>query len=128
MKYFSEILEQFTTGQKVFVLILLLVFTSGTYITSIYFRNDNCKELIDENKALLDDFVKVSRMVRDLKMQSLHATYSPAPLMEMAEEASPSSSDTIFLLSSSSSINLESPDEDGILDEILDIADSHRPR
>ena len=128
MKYFSEILEQFTTGQKVFVLILLLVFTSGTYITSIYFRNDNCKELIDENKALLDDFVKVSRMVRDLKMQSLNATYSPAPLMEMAEEASPSSSDTIFLLSSSSSINLESPDEDGILDEILDIADSHRPR
>lgn len=128
MKYFSEILEQFTTGQKVFVLILLLVFTSGTYITSIYFRNDNCKELINENKALLDDFVKVSGMVRNLKMQSLHATYSPAPLMKMAEEASPSSSDTIFLLSASSSINLEFPDEDIILDEILDIADSHRPR
>lgn len=128
MKYFSEILEQFTTGQKVFVLILLLVFTSGTYITSIYFRNDNCKELINENKALLDDFVKVSGMVRNLKMQSLHATYSPAPLMEVAEETSPSFSDTIFLLSASSSINLESPDEDGILDEILDIADSHRPR
>lgn len=128
MKYFSEILEQFTTGQKVFVLILLLVFTSGTYITSIYFKNDSCKELIDENKALLDDFVKVSGMVRTLKMQSIHTIYSPTPPMEIVEEAGPPSSDTIFFSSASSSMNLEFPDEDIILNEILEIANSHRPR
>jgi hypothetical protein len=126
MKYFSEILEQFTTGQKVFVLILLLTFTSGTYIASIYFRNDNCKELVDENKALLDDFVKVSGMVRDLKMQSLSMVVQPEQGMP---EASYSFSDTIFAIQASSSIiNLEPTEEDIILDEILDIADSHRPK
>lgn len=126
MKYFAEILEQFTMGQKIFVLILLLAFSSGTFLVSQYLKRSDCQSLVEENKNLIDDFVKVSSMVRELKLEVLACTEVPVkplsgavPLMEIDEEFSETYLDT-------SEIDIIF--EDDKFEEILQITDQHRPR
>jgi hypothetical protein len=72
MKYFYNILSQFTGQQRLLVLIMLLVFTSGTYLTSTLLKQDDCKMLIDENLELQNDLVTISRMVRELRKSELN--------------------------------------------------------
>jgi len=72
MRYFSTILSQFTTQQRLFVLLILLVFTSGTYLISTFMKKDDCKSLIDENIELQNDLVTISRMVRELRKVELN--------------------------------------------------------
>lgn len=129
MKYFAEILEQFTMGQKIFVLILLLAFSSGTFLVSQYLKRSDCQSLVEENKNLIDDFVKVSSMVRELKLEVLACTeVAVEPLnivsgasntVEAAEEAFETYLDT-------SKVDIIF--EDDKFEEILQITDQHRPR
>ena len=68
MKYFVDILKQFTQTQRLVVLILLLSFTTGTYITSQYLKTDDCRAIIDENLKMHEDFAKISSMLRRKSM------------------------------------------------------------
>ena len=64
MKYFVEILKQFTQAQRLTVLFLLLFFTTGSVLISQYLRVSDCQPLIEENIKLQNDFVKISEMLR----------------------------------------------------------------
>jgi flagellar biosynthesis protein FliP len=64
MKYFVNILKQFTQTQRLIVLILLLSFTTGSYLISQYLKTDNCRPLIEENLKMHEDFAKISAMLR----------------------------------------------------------------
>jgi hypothetical protein len=97
MRYFSTILSQFTTQQRLLVLLILLVFTSGTYLISTFMKKDDCKNLIDENIELQNDLVTISRMVRELRKVELNTvnyvtrdtvfvSQTPPTILEFYEE------------------------------------------
>lgn len=69
MKYFVNILKQFTQAQRLIVLILLLSFTTGSYLVSQYFKTDDCRVLIDENIKMHEDFAKISAMLREERLR-----------------------------------------------------------
>ena len=73
MKYFVEILKQFTMKQRIFVLVLLLFFSSLTYITTTYLKSgyNSCEELIKLNQKYVRDFVTISDMIRRQRMNEL---------------------------------------------------------
>lgn len=70
MKYISDVLKQFSKDQKIFVLIVILIFMSGTYIVSEYIKSpqSNCKELIEINKRYIRDFIEISKMIKEERM------------------------------------------------------------
>lgn len=64
MKYFVNILKQFTQAQRLFVLVLLLSFSTGGVLISQYLKTDDCRPLIEENLKMQNDFAKISAMLR----------------------------------------------------------------
>lgn len=58
MKYFVDILKQFTQTQRLIVLVLLLSFTTGSILISQYLKTDDCRVLIDENLKMQEDLLK----------------------------------------------------------------------
>ena len=69
MKYFVNILKQFTQAQRLIVLILLLSFTTGSYLISQYLKTDDCRPLIEENLKMQNDFAKISAMLRAQRLK-----------------------------------------------------------
>lgn len=63
MEKFSEILKQFNSKQRLLVLILLLFFSSGTYIVTNYIKADSCETVLKKNKELLDYIVQIQDMI-----------------------------------------------------------------
>jgi len=63
MKYFADILAKFTRGQRIFVLFLLLIFTSGTYLTAGYFKTDDCSSLRKEYMSLQADYITLGKII-----------------------------------------------------------------
>jgi len=70
MKEYAKILQLFTMKQRFVVLLVLLVFGSGTYLIGTYFKSDDCSKLVAENRALLDDYVKLSAIIREMGKES----------------------------------------------------------
>lgn len=72
MQYFAQILKAFNMQQRIFVLILLLMFTCGTYIFTTYLKSDynSCSSLIIENKKLMTDFITISDLIRKERISS----------------------------------------------------------
>ena len=60
MKYFSEILKEFSSQQRFVVLFLLLFFTCGTVIISQYLKFDDCRELYEQNIKMQKDIITIS--------------------------------------------------------------------
>ena len=116
-KSFSEILKQFTTGQRVFVLVLLLMFSSGSYVITNYLKTDDCRPLIEENLKLQDDFIKISQLIREREMRK---HFSEAHMESGDGLMSTTSYDTIYVIRDEPSL-----DDDVVLEEILDIATQH---
>ena len=69
MKYFVNILKQFTQAQRLIVLILLLSFTAGSYLISQYLKTDDCRPLIEENLKMHNDFATISAMLRAQRLK-----------------------------------------------------------
>jgi len=106
IKGFEQILKQFTSSQRLIVLVLLLIFTSGSILLSQYLKTDDCRPLIEENIRMHQDFAKISAMLRGQTLKDEKISREPA---------SDSSA-------SSSEIEKDSP---AMIDSILVIADSH---
>ena len=69
MKYFVDILKQFTQAQRLIVLILLLSFSTGGILVSQYLKTDDCRPLIEENLKMQNDFAKISAMLREERLK-----------------------------------------------------------
>jgi hypothetical protein len=110
MKYFVDILKQFTQTQRLIVLILLLSFTTGSILISQYFKTDDCRSLIDENLKMHEDFAKISSMLREERMKpdAIRLDTVATPIRE------PKSSGIIII-----------EEETNTMSEILKIAESH---
>jgi hypothetical protein len=109
MKYFVDILKQFTQTQRLIVLILLLSFTTGSILISQYFKTDDCRSLIDENLKMHEDFAKISSMLREerMKPEAIMLDTIAAPTEE------PKAGSVIIV------------EEPNTMDEILKIAESY---
>ena len=111
MKYFVNILKQFTQAQRLIVLILLLAFTTCATLVSQYLKTDDCKPLIEENLKMHEDFAKISAMLRAERMrenQIVLDTIAPAAGSE------PNDGGVIQL-----------PPDNTLMDSILSIAESN---
>lgn len=109
MKYFVEILKQFTMKQRLIVLVLLLSFTTGGVLLSQYFKTDDCRPIIEENFQMQQDFVKISKMLREERLKS-----NPIMLDTIMAESSPTGGSVVLNV-----------DDSQIMDSILIIAESH---
>ena len=109
MKYFVNILKQFTQAQRLIVLILLLSFTTGSYLISQYLKTDDCRSLIDENIKMQEDFAKISSMLREERMK-------PKAIMM----------DTIMIAGEPKGGGVVQVEDNSMVDKILEIADSHK--
>lgn len=109
MKYFVDILKQFTQTQRLVVLILLLSFTTGSYLMSQYLKTDDCRALIDENLKMQQDFVKIAEMLRVERLKE-------ATLMDS----------TIIATGSKDEPTGGGVEEVDMMSEILKIAESHK--
>ena len=90
-KYFADIIEKFSHRQRVFVLVVLLVFSSGTYLLGTYLKQDDCSDLRRENIDLHRDFIAISQMIRQERARKQEqVTYA-----EVAEEAVEATEETI---------------------------------
>ena len=127
-KYFADIIGKFGPRQRVFVLVVLLVFSSGTYLLGTYLKQDDCSDLRQENLDLHRDFIAISAMIRDLRA---HVTAS----QEEAQVDEPEivSTDTIVIIEpvvdtawvdTTASFNFDHIDQ-RMLDNILRISESH---
>jgi hypothetical protein len=65
MKHFVNILREFSSAQRLVVLILLLSFTTFGAITMQYLRTDDCRPLREENLQMQEDFIRISRILRN---------------------------------------------------------------
>lgn len=108
MKYFVDILKQFTQTQRLIVLVLLLSFTTGSVLISQYLKTDDCRALIDENIKMHEDFVKISSMLREERMRV-------QPIML----------DTIMIGGEPKGGGVIQIDDTNTMDKILEIAESH---
>lgn len=116
LKPISEILSQFTQAQRIFVLIITLGFTSGTYLISNYLSNDDCRTIIEENLKLHQDFLTISRMIRERELKALNNE------TEMMVSTSPFEESTESIIIDTLTVN-ESTDE--IVGKILEISDKN---
>ena len=105
MKYFVEILKQFSQAQRLLVLVLLLFFTTGGIVLTQYLKTSDCQPLIEENLALQRDFVKISEMLRKKTIESNEMVDSSVV------EAFPPTNEIIK--------------DNSIMDSVLVIAESH---
>lgn len=71
LESFVEILKQFTQGQRLVVLLILLVFTSGTFLLSKYMQRAQCRETVEENVKMQRDFAEVAKMLREERRANL---------------------------------------------------------
>lgn len=104
MKDIVGILKQFTRAQRLLVLILLLSFTTGTYLLSQYLKTDDCRPVIEENLKMQQDFVKIAEMLRKERLKEFEHSDSTAA-SQGPEEIST---------------------DNKMVDQILQIAESHR--
>ena len=116
MENFTNILKQFTIGQRIFVLVLLLFFTSITSILTTYFASDynSCNNIVKENRELLQDYILISQMIREQQMPRTESSD-----LRMTQILLDSAS-----VDESRVISRSAP-KDPILDSILNISDSH---
>lgn len=114
MEYFSNILKEFNSKQKIFVLILLLVFTSVTSILTTYFTSDynSCSAIVEENKSLLEDYVVITKMIREQQMGQMRTSSQMMDSAAMVEANEPRS------------VNPEYTYMD-LMDSVLSITQSH---
>jgi len=105
MKYFVDILKQFTPAQRLIVLVLLLSFTTGAVLASQYLKTDDCRPLIEENLKMQDDFVKIVELLRKERLRDT--------LIQ---------SDTVAVLTDEKPVQVEST----MMNRILEIAESHK--
>lgn len=124
MKYFVEILKQFTMKQRIFVLVLLLFFSSLTYITTTYLKSgyNSCEELIKLNQKYVRDFVTISDMIRRQRMNEL----GDENLLDSAVQA-PTSGRNPASESESSPPSSSSPQtyNEVLLDSILSVTETN---
>ena len=116
LKPISDILSQFTQAQRIFVLIITLGFTSGTYLISDYLSNDDCRIIIEENLKLHQDFLTISRMIRERELESLNTE------TELMVSTLPFDESTESIVIDTLTVN-ESTDE--IVGKILEISDKN---
>lgn len=127
-KYFADIIGKFGPRQRVFVLVVLLVFSSGTYLLGTHLKQDDCSDLRQENIDLHKDFIAISAMIRDLRA---HMTASQEEAI--VDEPEIVSTDTIVIIEpvvdttwvdTTVSFNFDHIDQ-RMLDNILRISESH---
>lgn len=133
-KYFADIIGKFGPRQRVFVLVVLLVFSSGTYLLGTYLKQDDCSDLRQENLDLHRDFIAISVMIRDLRAhmtQSRQETVFEEPVEEgVGDGAAETVTDTILVISpppmedTTETFNFDHIDQQ-MLDNILRISESH---
>ena len=133
-KYFADIIGKFGPRQRVFVLVVLLVFASGTYLLGTHLKQDDCSDLRQENIDLHRDFIAISAMIRDLRAHITQPQEEVA-FEEAAEEggeegAAEAVADTILVISpppmedTTETFNFDHIDQQ-MLDNILRISESH---
>lgn len=114
MKYFVDILKQFTQTQRLIVLVLLLSFTTGSVLVSQYLKTDDCRVLIDENLKMHEDFVKISAMLREARMVTQETLLDTVKIVQIDGGVKPESHPMVI------------EDNSPIMDQIYKIAESHK--
>jgi hypothetical protein len=84
MKYITEILQQFTRQQRLVVLVIILFFSSFTFLLSTYFKSpqSSCGELMELNKKYVNDFITISNMIREERLNSIKQDSVATALVE----------------------------------------------
>ena len=113
MKYFVNILKQFTQAQRLIVLILLLSFTTGSYLVSQYLKTDDCKPIVDENIKMHEDFAKISAMLRAERMRDNQI---------VLDTIAPAGSEPVGVGV------IQLPTDNSLMDSILNIAESNNKK
>lgn len=122
MKYISEILKQFTRQQKLFVLILLLVFVCGTSIITTYLNSEqkSCHEVIELNKQYLKDLVEISQLIQKQKIQDIQEQLQV--VADVPAESPPPTEEKITPIVRTAPTIQKSP----VLDSILKISSKYQ--
>ena len=130
-KYFADIIGKFGHRQRVFVLVVLLVFSSGTYLLGTYLKQDDCSDLRRENLDLHRDFIAISAMIRDLRAHV--ASSQEEVVIDESVGVEEAEVDSIVILESvvdtiwvdtTVTFNFDHIDQQ-MLDNILRISESH---
>jgi hypothetical protein len=84
MKNISEILQQFTKQQRLVVLVIILFFSSFTFLLSTYLKSpqNSCEELMELNKKYVNDFITISNMIREERLNSIKQDSVASALVE----------------------------------------------
>jgi len=114
MEYFSNILKEFNSRQKILVLVLLLLFTSVTAIITTYYTSgyNSCNDIVKENRELLEDYIIISKLIREKQKPNY-------PIMDSLGITTPKDDKD---LPRSSSPQYQEID---VMDSILHISDRH---
>ena len=67
MKAISSILKQFNVKQRLFVLFLILSFTTLGAVLNTYFKSTGCEPLIEQNKELVQTIITIEKTIKDYK-------------------------------------------------------------
>lgn len=67
MKAIASILKQFNVKQRLFVLFLILLFTTLGAVLNTYFKSTGCELLIEQNKELVQTIVHIEKMIIEYK-------------------------------------------------------------
>ena len=112
MKYINDILKQFSKEQRILVLVILLIFTSSTYVASTYLKTEggSCSELMKENKQLVDDYCRICEILRrqtkkELVQQAPDSMARPVPDSIVTAMPTPVMSDPVELSSANEAID-----------------------
>lgn len=108
MREFVNIIKQFNVRQRMSVLILLLFFTSTTFVVTTFFKSgySDCRELIEENRQLLKDYIIISKLIRESRVVEESYVDSTTSFTESSKD---------FVI----------PNDYYVMDSILTITESH---
>lgn len=118
MNDWAEIIKHISVKQRIFALFILLLFPTITFLGGKMLDNNDCREVINENKLLHNDFVEISKLIRIQRRNEIIALNEKNMTMK-------SSNETVFS-QDSTMVYMDENLNDDVLEDILKIVDKRK--
>ena len=82
MENYSKIIELIPVKYRILALLILVTLPVVSFLGGKYLDTSDCREIIDENKELHNDFAEASKKIRELRLTMIRSDYEFAAIDE----------------------------------------------
>jgi hypothetical protein len=96
MSQLFQVIKSLNPTQRLGAFVFIALLTSFTAILTVYLKSDECSSLAEENVRMHEDFAKISKLLRELRMEKDDIP-AESPLVDslMVDTSKPLKTETI---------------------------------